>query len=157
DGRAWVMGWSTLWADDREAAEFERALGDAKDCWREHAPGEGTHGIAAGAVVEREGRRVAVVRGMPPGRAQSWAREILAAPAQLEAPRPLGDYAIPARVDMGEPQPATLQGTLYRSDWIGIQGRVPDGMKGVANYEHVELRIDRPNTPIAGALVVNDR
>jgi hypothetical protein len=149
------MRWSTVWDSEAEADEFAQALGEAGACFgdnRENAGG-GLR-IAAGVASLKTGNRVVVARGVPETTA-AFDAMLAAAPTQ-PPPAPLGNFVIPPRTPIPEPARGAVRGDLYRSDWLGIWGRIPPGHAFSVSRDGIELFLERHGQGL-GLLLLSDR
>jgi hypothetical protein len=115
--------WSTVWDDEREAAEFEAALREYVACTRRRS---GTHVMPEHDVVRREGKRVALLRGVPAQHSAVLLKELLQLPGV--APRtepPFGKLVIRQPRQAGAYRPAYLSAGHYVNEQLGVVTRVP--------------------------------
>lgn len=149
--------WSSIWDTERDALELEAALRRSPACWQ--APQQGAGAWAAGGALSilREGARVAVVRGLPEPLAGAAAARLLPLAEPPPPPSPIGPYIIPPRLPLPAPQRGTLQGDLYRSDWLGVVARIPPNVPATAQHKDLELRVGRDDVLVTGGLIVSDR
>ena len=152
--------WSTVWDTAADAEQFEQALGASPSCWdavRMPFSEQQAYAIAPSHLVRRAGTKVAFARGLPTEQLEPTVRRLLELPAAPPTPRPLGSFTIAERRPLPEPQPGRLLGDVYRSDWLGIHGRVPAGVIARLDTDGMALALERPGTALMGGLVVSDR
>lgn len=108
--------WSTVWDDDGAATRFEAALRTA-----EEKRAEGS------SVVRRDGRRVALVRGLDASNVVSTADVLLLLPGEAPPLRPpLGNVTMPTDA------PDKIEGGRYASERLGVIASIPDGFEATA-------------------------
>lgn len=127
DGLAGLL-WATTWDTAEDAREFERAVRElSKACWA-HAQLTARSVFSGPAWVVRQGKHVAVVRGIPPGEAKPLGARLLELPrSRPKVRRPFG--AVELRPP---PKPAPLgkarqvKGRVVAPQ-MGVSAAVPAG------------------------------
>lgn len=152
-GGALALLWSTAWDSDADAAEFARAMQGSPDCLRPITMNMAS--IDGTFVVQLEGRKVAVVRGLSEPLARAQTARLLALPAQPAPPVPIGAYRIPPRDPLPTREPGTVAGNVFVSRWLGVAGLIPDGLGATLGPAGLELKIAYPG--VAGGFAVSDR
>lgn len=153
---ATAVAWLTVLDSEPDAKELAAALSENQACWRANRVGRLF--VDAGAYVASEGDRVAMVRGLKRGAAEAHAARMLKAQVTLPASTAVGDFSIPPRRPLPKYRPGMVQGDRYVSAWLGIEGRLPAGMRySVGKSERdIELEVKRDRRSYA-ALFVSDR
>ncbi|NUP09273.1 MAG: hypothetical protein HOW73_24745 [Polyangiaceae bacterium] len=149
-----AMSWVTTWDSEDDARAFETAI-TSPGCFGENSIVGRT--ITASVTVKRRGDVVAFVRGLDETRAKQLVSKLLELPGPAPKATPVSTATIPPRVALPEPKHGTLKGDVYRNEWLGIVGRVPEGMRARVGDDDLDLLIDRPDTLIAGALSISTR
>ncbi|HEV8247796.1 MAG TPA: hypothetical protein VGP93_18610, partial [Polyangiaceae bacterium] len=118
--------WATSWDDEREAKQFEDSLREYVECTRARA---GTNVMPEDDTIRREGKAVALVRGIGRAAAGPMLAGLIAGAAV--APRavpPFGAIAIPA-VKQAKPYRAPyLSSGYYVNEELGVVTLVPPGL-----------------------------
>ncbi len=115
--------WSTVWDDEREAAEFESALKDYVTCTRRRS---GTHVMPEQDALRREGKRVALVRGFPAKAARPLLSKLFALVGQAPPTEPpFGKLSVVQPKRAGAHQPPYVSADHYVNEELGIVSRVP--------------------------------
>jgi hypothetical protein len=151
-GLAWISAWDT----EEDASELEAALGKSAACWHDNALGlaQGDYTIGADIHVQRRGKLVSFVRGLPhPGDVGGALFGLVGAEPK---PTPLTELKLPPRVALPEPTPGRLDGDVYRNDWLGLVSRVPSGMLGRVG-DHIDFVVERPDVLVRGGMSVSTR
>lgn len=146
--------WSTAWDTEKDAAELEAALLRNPGCLRALSLGQTS--VEGTLVVRSRQTRVAVVRGLPAPLAEEAAERILATPLPPEGPRVALPVALLPRVPLPTPSPGFLSGRTYLSPWLGVMGAVPLGLYAIVGKDGLELRVNRPDVLVNGALFLSD-
>jgi hypothetical protein len=154
---AWISAWDT----DQDADEAEGALRRSAACWHDNALGLSAEDFTIGADVQvkRKGKLVTFLRGFPPGERAALEQHLFGLVGPEPKPRPLSDAKIPPRARLPEPAPGRLDGDVYRNDWLGLVGRVPQGMLGQVGNDgkDIEFSVERPGVLVRGGLSVSTR
>lgn len=154
-GRSLGVAWVTTWDSEADAREFEQVMVAAKSCFGENAIDD--HRISSSVVVRRRGDTVALVRGLDSQVAERILKKLVDLPGPASKPMAVSDAVIPPRVSLPEPRKGRMDGDVYRSEWLGLVGRVPKGLRIHTDNERLELFIDRPDELVAGALSFSTR
>jgi hypothetical protein len=154
-----LLLWRTSWETEQDAAAFERALLEHPKCWtKNELVVEGARMFVDHPIAVRRGDLdVAVVRGAPPSHASTLLEKLLELAAERPEHKPIGEFVIPPRTPLPEPRPGRVRADVYRSEWLGLTGRLPSGMRVTVASNDYELQIDRLASAIIGRLVVSDR
>jgi hypothetical protein len=151
---AWVSAWDT----EQDADEMEAALGKSAACWHDNALGlaQGDFTIRADFHVLKKGKVVTFVRGFARTDEAAMAQQLLRLVGPEPKAKPLSDLKIPARVRLPEPAPGRLTGDVYQNDWLGVVGRVPQGMLGRAGAD-MDFTVQRTDVLVRGGLTISTR
>lgn len=151
---AWISAWDT----DKDADEVESALTKSASCWHDNALGlkASDYTIGADTFVRRQGKLVAFLRGYPKGAEAAAVSQLFSLVGPEPPQRPLTNLSIPPRVKLPEPASGRLDGDVYRNDWLGVVGRVPQGMAGRVG-KNVDFVVERPDVLVRGGLSISTR
>lgn len=153
-----AVAWISAWDTDRDAEELESALGKSAGCWHDNALGAGgdDYTIGADVHVRRQGKFVSFLRGFPKGSEAAIDRDLFALPGPEPKAKPLTDLKIPPRAALPEPRPGAIEGDVYRNDWLGVVGRVPQGMLGRAG-KSLDFVVERTDVLVRGGMMFSPR
>jgi hypothetical protein len=122
--RAFV--WSTAWDTAEDALEFERALRSSTECWAA-AAGQRTP-FGAEDLLQRDGQRVVLLRGIAGEQGFALITRVLAQPVSLpRAVPPLGPVRIPPVKVVQPTRPPYLEQGRYVDERLGIALPIPPG------------------------------
>jgi len=150
-----AIAWASSWDSEAEAVELETSLASSTGCFSDNSIGE--HRISKAFQVKRRGAVVAFVRGVDAKLQQEVLGKLLALPGKQPAAVAFTKLTIPPRVTLPEPEKGSLDGDVYRNEWLGIVGRVPEGMKARLDDTNLDFFIERPGAAVSGALAVSTR
>ncbi len=123
---AGMLSWSTAWDDETQAKEFESALSDYVECTRKRA---GNNVMPEGDALRREGKKVALVRGLPQAAAKPLLARLLGGIGQAAKPvAPFGTVTIPAVKQVGTFHPPYVSAGYYVNEELGFVAQVPPGL-----------------------------
>jgi hypothetical protein len=154
-GVVWVSAWDT----EEDAKELTDALDARPDCFRENGlgSGRGDYAITAEHTVERRGKLVAFVRGLPASAKPAEVRQLFALVGPEPTREPFTTRRPPAQVPLPEPAPGRLSGDVYSNPWLGIVGRVPPGMLAELGDATIDLKVTRPGVLVSGGVAISTR
>jgi hypothetical protein len=152
---AWVSAWDT----EQDAGEMEAALGKSSACWHDNALGlaKSDFTIGADVLARRKGKLVAFVRGFAKGEQEGMAQQLFGLVGAEPKAKPLTDLKIPLRVHLPEPAAGRIEGDVYRNDWLGVVGRVPQGMVTRVGTGDIDFLVERPDVLVRGGLSISTR
>jgi hypothetical protein len=144
---ALALAWTTVWRDAEAAKVFRNVLEMQKPCWNEQtiAAGPGELFVSDDVLVESEGTRVVLVRGVPRSEARAIARRALrfdATPAKDAAP-----FALPQAPVVADQRDEFMMGT-FTSSRLGLSAKVPDEFSPL----HLNVADFAVASPTRGAL-----
>jgi hypothetical protein len=149
--------WSTVWESPADALEFASIV-EKPACWSSNELGGGRgYRVGDGFTVAREGTNVAFARGFDATTRGALTKQLLGLSRPPPVARSRGDYRIPPREPLPEPVRGSVRDGVFRSDWLGLHGRVPPGLATATDHQDLELFLERNDTLVVGALVVSDR
>jgi hypothetical protein len=150
--------WVSAWDSDKDAEEMEAALGKSAACWHDNALGlaQSDFTIASNIRVRKKGKLVAFTRGLAPNDEDAVTAQLFGLVGAEPKPKPFTDLKIPPRAHLPEPAPGHLSGDVYRNDWIGVVGRLPQGMAGKAGGD-VDFEVQRTDVLVRGGLSISTR
>jgi hypothetical protein len=117
--------WSTAWDDEASARKFEEALQRSTACWA-GVSSQASVRFADGAVVKRDGTRVAVVRGMSSPSAATIAASLLALPGKAPpSVPPFGALHVAPSKPKSTATHGRFYGPTYVNDYLGLLSPIP--------------------------------
>lgn len=150
DGLAGLL-WATAWDTPKDARQFEVAVRELSKCWAEaqlHAKS-----IFAGpARIQRRGRHVAVIRGIPPSEARGLAAELLTLPGNRRpAEPPFGLMKLRERAKPPKLAGPRRVGQSVIAPQMGFRAAIPKGY----TPEFSEIVILKQEPPSGARIVVS--
>lgn len=145
--------WSTVWDDETHAERFAKLLESRRECWvgrkvtKWRIPDE--------LLVQRDGRRVALVSGIGAPSAEEVALSLIALVGETPPPQEISASRVPETEPIPKGSRGTLRDDRYQSEWLGVKATIPSGMHATVSDE-AELAIKRSGRAY-GALFVSDR
>jgi hypothetical protein len=149
--------WSTAWDDEASARTFEDTLQHSTACWA-GVSSQASLRFADGALVKREGTRVAVVRGMSPALAGPAATSLLALVGKAPpAVPPFGALRVVPSKPKSSAARGRFYGPTYVNDYLGIVSPVPPEFTASLDKPAVTMSLKRswPSFTLA-ALTLSD-
>ncbi len=121
-----ALFWTSAWDSESEAKEFESALGDYVQCTRARA---GTNVMPDGDSLRREGRKVALVRGLSAAEAKAQIARQLSSVGETPKPvAPFGKVVIPEVKQVRAFRPPYVSAGYYVNEELGLVAQVPPGL-----------------------------
>jgi hypothetical protein len=153
-----AVAWISAWDTEGDAAEALAALGKSADCWHDNALGraESDYTIGAAFHVEKKGKLVAFLRGFAKDAEAGLVKQLFSLVGVAPPRVSLTSLTIPPRIVLPEPAPGRIAGDVYRNDWLGIVGRVPEGMRGHAGGD-VDFTVERTDVLVRGGVSISTR
>jgi hypothetical protein len=158
ENRRLATAWVSAWDTEQDADEMEAALGKSAACWHDNALGlaQSDFTIGADILARRKGKLVAFVRGFPKGEQGALAEQLFGLVGPESKGKAFTDLRIPPRVRLPEPAAGRIDGDFYRNDWLGLVGRVPQGMIAHAGSD-IDFLIERNDVLVRGGLSISTR
>ncbi|MBW2457787.1 MAG: hypothetical protein JRI68_25000, partial [Deltaproteobacteria bacterium] len=125
---AHALLWRTVWDTAADAKQFMSALASRPACWT--APSEEGRAVGSAHWARRQGRQVALARGLDEGLRKSVVRRMLRSPLSFARRRPLSNLAIAPLPPVAPRRAGRVAGSRYRSPWLGVAATVPPGWRG---------------------------
>ncbi len=147
--------WSTAWDSEADAAEFARVLEANPGCLRGLHVGDAK--VTGSLEVVTEGRKVAVVRGLPEALTRKTAKGLLALAGEPATPSPVGNFQIPPRYPLPQGEKGVVYPQGYASRWLGVTAQYSYGFAAMVGRGPLELKITLEGLPVNGALMLSDR